>query len=88
MMVEGVRPYIMDLGSVNGTFVNNERIEGMRYYELLEQVTQSRWRNRGKPHCSFACWCGTYVRGGPSWCHSGVLISSEACVQQQMGECF
>ena len=39
MMVEGVRPYIMDLGSVNGTFVNNERIEGERYYELLEQVT-------------------------------------------------
>jgi pSer/pThr/pTyr-binding forkhead associated (FHA) protein len=39
MMVEGVRPYIMDLGSVNGTFVNNERIEGERYYELLEQVS-------------------------------------------------
>jgi pSer/pThr/pTyr-binding forkhead associated (FHA) protein len=41
MMVEGVRPYIMDLGSVNGTFVNTERIEGERYYELLEQVTRA-----------------------------------------------
>lgn len=38
MMVSSVRPYIMDLGSVNGTFLNNERIDGERYYELLEQV--------------------------------------------------
>jgi FHA domain len=88
MMVEGVRPYIMDLGSVNGTFVNNERIEGERYYELLEQVTHSRWRSRGKPHCSFACCCGTYFRGGPSWCHSGVCFCSQSCVFRDNGECF
>jgi len=31
------RPYIMDLDSVNGTFINGERIEGRRYYELLEK---------------------------------------------------
>ena len=32
-----VKPYIMDLESVNGTFVNGERIEASRYYELKEK---------------------------------------------------
>ena len=38
MMQSAVRPYIMDLGSTNGTYVNNERIESQRYYEMLNQV--------------------------------------------------
>lgn len=37
MMHSAVRPYLMDLGSANGTYLNNERIEGERYYELLER---------------------------------------------------
>ena len=40
MMHSAVRPYLMDLGSANGTYLNNERIEGERYYELLERVSQ------------------------------------------------
>ncbi|CAM9435440.1 unnamed protein product, partial [Chrysoparadoxa australica] len=32
-----VRPYIMDLNSTNGTSLNGEKIEGSRYYELLEK---------------------------------------------------
>ncbi len=32
-----IRPYIIDLGSTNGTYVNNERIESQRYYELREK---------------------------------------------------
>ncbi|XP_040021182.2 smad nuclear-interacting protein 1 [Gasterosteus aculeatus] len=32
-----VRPYIIDLGSGNGTYLNNQRIEGQRYYELKEK---------------------------------------------------
>lgn len=32
-----VRPYIVDLHSANGTFVNNKRVEPRRYMELLER---------------------------------------------------
>lgn len=32
-----VRLYIIDLESVNGTYLNNNRIEARRYYELLEK---------------------------------------------------
>lgn len=37
MMKAAVRPYLLDLGSTNGTFINGERLEAERYYELLEQ---------------------------------------------------
>ena len=30
-----VRPYIIDLGSANGTYINNQRIEPQRYVELM-----------------------------------------------------
>jgi len=33
----GVLPYIIDLGSSNGTYLNNNRIEPQRYYELKEK---------------------------------------------------
>jgi smad nuclear-interacting protein 1 len=32
-----VRPYVMDLGSTNGTFINGRKIEAERYVELLEK---------------------------------------------------
>lgn len=32
-----VRPYIIDLASGNGTYLNNQRIEAQRYYELKEK---------------------------------------------------
>jgi len=31
------RPYVIDLESTNGTYVNNQRIEPARYYELKEK---------------------------------------------------
>jgi len=35
--VLSVRPYIIDLESANGTYLNNEKIQPRRYYELKEQ---------------------------------------------------
>ncbi|XP_055389529.1 probable serine/threonine-protein kinase DDB_G0280133 [Condylostylus longicornis] len=32
-----VRPYILDLESANGTYLNNKRIESKKYFELLEK---------------------------------------------------
>lgn len=32
-----VKPYILDLGSANGTYVNNQRIDARRYVELMEK---------------------------------------------------
>lgn len=32
-----VRPYLIDLESANGTFINNKQIEPRRYYELFEK---------------------------------------------------
>ena len=32
-----VRPYVIDLGSANGTYVNGQRVEPQRYVELLEK---------------------------------------------------
>ncbi|WCJ37198.1 SMAD/FHA domain-containing protein [Euphorbia peplus] len=34
-----VRPYVMDLGSTNKTFINENPIEPQRYYELFEKDT-------------------------------------------------
>ncbi|KAK6919377.1 Forkhead-associated (FHA) domain [Dillenia turbinata] len=39
MLAKQVRPYLMDLGSTNGTFINDNRIEPQRYYELIEKDT-------------------------------------------------
>lgn len=41
MPAEAVRPYLMDLGSTNGTFINGERLEAQRFYELMEKVGAS-----------------------------------------------
>lgn len=32
-----VTPYVIDLGSANGTFVNNNKIESQKYVQLLEK---------------------------------------------------
>nr|CAD1837480.1 unnamed protein product [Ananas comosus var. bracteatus] len=39
LMSKQVRPYLMDLDSTNGTFINDSRIEPRRYYELFEKDT-------------------------------------------------
>lgn len=31
------RPYIIDLESINGTYLNNQRVEPRRFYELKEK---------------------------------------------------
>ncbi|KAG4991130.1 hypothetical protein AAZX31_09G095300 [Glycine max] len=38
-LLKQVRPYVMDLGSTNKTFINDSPIEPQRYYELKEKDT-------------------------------------------------
>ncbi|KAK8545710.1 hypothetical protein V6N13_066979 [Hibiscus sabdariffa] len=38
-LIKQVRPYVMDLGSTNKTFINDNPIEPQRYYELFEKDT-------------------------------------------------
>ncbi|CAA0813417.1 FHA domain-containing protein DDL [Striga hermonthica] len=38
-MSKQVRPYLMDLGSTNGTSINDNKIEPQRYYQLFEKDT-------------------------------------------------
>jgi smad nuclear-interacting protein 1 len=33
-----VKPYVIDLDSTNGTYINNNRIEATRFVELKEKV--------------------------------------------------
>ena len=35
--VQRIRPYLMDLESANGTFLNGKKIESRKYYELFEK---------------------------------------------------
>lgn len=32
-----MRPYLIDLDSANGTFINNKKIDSRKYVELLEK---------------------------------------------------
>ena len=68
MMHSAVRPYLMDLGSANGTYLNNERIEGERYYELLERVSPAgiTWTRTGS---ALSCVAWVDLLGSRySWC--------------------
>lgn len=35
-----LRPYLIDLGSTNGSFINDQKIEQAKYYELKEKVRE------------------------------------------------
>ena len=37
LIIIQVLPYIIDLGSANGTYLNNQKIEAQRYVELKEK---------------------------------------------------
>lgn len=37
-MSQCYRPYLIDLDSTNGSYINSERVEPARYYELKEKV--------------------------------------------------
>lgn len=54
MPQEAVRPYLMDLGSTNGTFINNERLDAQRFYEVLEKVRSCLPRKKGTPYSDVA----------------------------------
>lgn len=59
-----VRPYLMDLATLNGTFLNGERVEPQRYYELLPQVSLDSTMFTNTVHkCSWLCALTVPMRG-------------------------
>ena len=68
-----VKPYVMDLESTHGTFINGDQIDGARYYELKPQVRM----------CVCVCVCGSsgvqlpvvYSVGACFRCHSVSVLS-------------
>ena len=61
-VVKVVLPYLLDLGSTNGTFLNAERIEAHRYVEVRASAGEwrigacrSRWALTGFWPLKFAC---------------------------------
>ncbi len=74
--MEAVRPYLMDLGSTNGTFINSEQLEAQRYYELMEKVFRF---HLNKPVQIFECM---YIKaryepfGLTLVCHTRITQSS------------
>lgn len=51
------RPYIIDLESINGTYLNNQRVEPRRFYELKEKVSMFlTWKSEVNPkHSLHSC---------------------------------
>ena len=39
VLKKAIQPYIMDLNSSNGTYLNGERLQSARYYEVREKVS-------------------------------------------------
>lgn len=35
--MQAIRPYVIDLGSTNGTFLNGVKVDDARYIELMEK---------------------------------------------------
>ncbi|KAG6790601.1 hypothetical protein POTOM_006759 [Populus tomentosa] len=62
MLKKQVRPYVMDLGSTNKTFINDNPIEPQRYYELFEKDT-IKFGNSRRP-CSGAYFASSGDRRG------------------------
>ena len=58
-----VKPYLMDLQTTNGTFLNGDKIEDQRYYEVLNiffppTQTHKRKRTHARTHpCTQAGMC-------------------------------
>lgn len=58
------RPYIIDLDSANGTYLNNQKIESRRFYELKEKVSIFFTSNNSIWHKQVKCersWTGNCV---------------------------
>ena len=81
-----IRPYLMDLDSTNGSYINNEKIEPQKYYELMEQdlikfgnsrcerrefMTLWGWWLHTYIHLSVYVWVGLHSR-------DYVLLNSES----------
>ena len=94
-----VRPYIMDMGSTNGTYLNNERLDPERYYELLNKVLNISHAALTRTDCSTPdlcqkdCHCRPHGcglmtrRGGAAWEKSIVSCGLQMTEPLNIGIC-
>ena len=87
-----VRPYIMDLGSTNGTYLNNERLDPERYYELLNKVLKPCMLPCNKyakivTDCSMSILCHANWHYPHGRCGLKHQTGSAACRMRNQGYC-
>ncbi|KAL9265065.1 FHA domain-containing protein [Drosera capensis] len=95
-MSKQVRPYLMDLGSTNKTFLNDNPVEPQRYYELFEKDTIKFGNSSSgvikkdycRAHFSFARRGGSFARSEHIRQAIRLWYAADLLIQLKVKLCF